>query len=198
MITKLEHLDISKHYTYADYLTWQFDEMVELIRGKVIKMSPAPGVLHQKISGNLHGTIWQHLKNRQCQIFVAPFDVRLPLPMERQTADKIDTVVQPDLSIICDPAKLDAQGCNGAPDWVIEILSPATSKKDLTDKYDIYQNAGVKEYWVVYPDAKAISCYVLNEEGVYLPLRSNPYVIGEHIVSHTLPDLTISVEEVWA
>ena len=93
-----------------------------------------------------------------------------------------DTVVQPDLSIICDPSKLDEQGCNGAPDWIIEILSPATSKKDLTDKYDLYQNAGVREYWLVYPTEQIIAPYLLDDDSrKYQPVRSNPFVVGERV-----------------
>ena len=92
-------------------------------------------------------------------MYHAHFDVRLPLPATKQTPKKIDTVVQPDICVVCDLSKLDDQGCNGAPDWILEILSPATSKKDLTEKFDIYQNAGVQEYWVVYPFEKIISAF---------------------------------------
>ena len=91
------------------------------------------------------------MRKKPCQAFSAPFDVWLPLPKNIQSNDKIDTVVQPDICVICDLEKLDNQGCNGAPDWVIEILSKATSKKDLNEKFDLYQNAGVKEYWIVHP-----------------------------------------------
>jgi len=171
MVTKLEDLDLSKQYTYADYLTWQFDDMVELIRGKIIKMSPAPNLAHQAASSNLQGIIWNFLKKNPCQVFAAPFDVRLPLPPKNQKGNKIDTVVQPDICVICDASKLDTQGCNGAPDWIIEILSPVTSKKDLTDKYEIYQNAGVKEYWVVYPSEQIIAPYLLDDSNIYQPVE---------------------------
>ncbi len=176
MITDISQLDLNKKYTYADYLTWQFEDRVELIRGKVSRMSPAPNLSHQKISSNLHVVIGSYLRNKSCMIFSAPFDVRLPLPVDQQTPDKIDTVVQPDLFIICDPSKLDTQGCNGAPDWIIEILSPATSKKDLTEKFDIYQHAGVQEYWVVYPSEKTVSVFQLDTSGAYQLARITPFV----------------------
>jgi Uma2 family endonuclease len=146
MITSIDQLDLSRSYTYADYLTWQFDERVELIRGKVVRMSTAPSTSHQACSGNPHLIIGTYLRKQACKVFYAPFDVRLPLPPENPSNNKIDTIVQPDISVICDLSKLDAQGCQGAPDWIIEILSPATSQKDLTDKFDLYQHAGVQEY----------------------------------------------------
>lgn len=116
MITHIDQLDLSKRYTYADYLTWKFEERVELIRGKLFKMSPVPGTSHQRISFNLSLQIGPYFKGKSCLVFTAPFDVRLPLPPDRQTDEQIDTVVQPDLSIICDPNKLDERGCQGPPD----------------------------------------------------------------------------------
>jgi len=181
MITDINQLDLSKKYTYADYLTWQFDEMVELIRGKVFRMSPAPSRIHQQISSNLLKSIFSQLNQESCQVFHAPFDVRLPLPTTQQQPNKLDTVVQPDICVVCDHSKLDTQGCNGAPDWIIEILSPATSKKDLTEKFDIYQHAGVTEYWVVYPFEKTVSVFRLNAQGEYQLTRINPFVEGEMV-----------------
>lgn len=197
MISKIENLDLSKQYTYGDYLTWRFSEMVELIRGKIVKMSPAPGLIHQKASSNLHIIIGSYLKNQPCQIFSAPFDVRLPLPPDMQSSDKVDTVVQPDISVICDPSKLDAKGCNGAPDWIIEILSPSTSKKDHTDKFEIYQLAGVSEYWLVYPDTQVITAYRLNNAGKYEAVRPNPFVSGETVPCQLFSSLELKVEEVF-
>ena len=197
MVTDINKIDFSKRYTYADYLTWQFDEMVELIKGKVFRMSPAPNLSHQQASSNLHIIIGSYLRRRPCKIFSAPFDVRLPLPTKKQTASKIDTVVQPDLSIICDLSKLDMQGCNGAPDWIIEILSTSTSKKDLTDKFEIYQNAGVHEYWIVHPMEGTIIPYRLNESGKYQSIRPTPFAIGECISVGVFPDLEVELEEVF-
>ena len=181
MITDIDQLDLSKRYTYADYLTWQFEEMVELIRGKVYRISPAPSRLHQEVSGNLFGLIWGALKDRSCRAFSAPFDVRLPLPIEQRTSEKINTVVQPDICVICDQSKLDQQGCNGAPDLIIEILSPATVQKDLKEKFDLYQHSGVQEYWVVHPSDKTVIPYRLDADGVYQLVRKTPFTKDELI-----------------
>ena len=197
MITEINQLDLRKQYTYADYLTWQFRERVELIRGKVVKMPPAPGTAHQRISGNLHRIISTFLLGNQCEVFTAPFDVRLPLTPYKQSDDKIDTVAQPDLSIICDPAKIDERGCNGAPDWIIEILSQSTSQVDLTDKYDIYQHAGVREYWIVHPHEGTVLAYRLNEQGRYELLRITPFVLGEEAPVGVFPGFSLPLSEVF-
>ena len=197
MITDINQLDFNKRYNYADYLTWQFDDMVELIRGKVFRMSPAPSTSHQHLSGNLFSIIHQYLKGKPCQVFAAPFDVRLPLPPGQQTAEQIDTVVQPDISIICDPEKLDERGCQGAPDWIIEILSKSTAAKDLTEKYALYEHAGVREYWVAHPNEGTLLIYRLDEAGRYQLLRQTPFVKGEKAPSAIFPDLEIDLDEVF-
>ena len=197
MIKDINQLDFKKRYTYADYLTWQFDEMVELIKGKIYKMSPAPGRRHQEVAGNLHLVIGNFLKKKPCQVFFAPFDVRLPLPPDQVTEDKINTVVQPDISVICDLNKLDDKGCNGAPDWIIEILSPGTSKKDYNEKFDLYQHAGVKEYWIVHPIDETVFAYTLNVEGNYENVHVKPFVKGERIESYVLEGLEINLEEIF-
>ena len=198
IITSLDQLDLKKSYSYADYLTWQFDEMVELIKGKIFKMSPGPNRYHQEVSGNLYIQIRQLLQNSQCKAYHAPFDVRLPLPEHRQTPEKIDTVVQPDICIVCDLDKLDNQGCNGAPDWIIEILSPATSNRDLTEKFDIYQSSGVKEYWIVHPTDATVIPYRLGEDGLYKTLRMTPFGIEDEIPSSIFPGYVLKLKEVFA
>lgn len=134
MITKLSDLDFSKSYTYADYLTWQFDEMVELIKGKVYNMSPAPARKHQSVAGNLYVEFAIFLKRKPCKVYSAPFDVRLTKINEDK---KTTTVIQPDICVVCDPSKLDTAGCVGAPDLIVEILSPSTSDKDVRVKFDL-------------------------------------------------------------
>lgn len=198
IITSLDQLDLKKSYSYADYLTWQFDEMVELIKGKIFKMSPGPNRYHQEVSGNLYIQIRQLLQNSQCKAYHAPFDVRLPLPEHRQTPEQIDTVVQPDICIVCDLDKLDNQGCNGAPDWIIEILSPATSNRDLTEKFDIYQSSGVKEYWIVHPTDATVIPYRLSEDGLYKTLRMTPFGIEDEIPSSIFPGYVLKLKEVFA
>lgn len=194
MITDINQLDLTKKYTYKDYLTWQFDERVELIRGKVVRMSPAPGTSHQRASSNLHVAVGSYLRKKPCNIFSAPFDVKLP---SLDKSKKEETVVQPDLSIVCDVSKLDEKGCKGPPDWIIEILSKSSANKDLTDKYELYQNAGVKEYWIVHPAEGTITPYILSDEGKYELTRNTPFSSGEIITVGIFPDLEIPLAEVF-
>ncbi len=191
-ITSLSQLDLNGYYTYQDYLTWQFKERVELIKGYIFKMSPAPNVKHQKISSNLHGLIWSFLRNKNCHAFSAPFDVRLPVSLKE---GKSDTVVQPDIVVICDERKLDEQGCNGAPDIVVEILSPGNSSREMKDKFELYEASGVLEYWIVDPEHQDVVIYSPNKEGVYF--GSRPYVIGDILNTSLLPGLVIDVKEVF-
>ena len=154
--------DLSGSYTYADYMTWEWEQRAELILGKIFKMSPAPSSGHQRILGNLYVPIWNYLQGKKCQAFLAPFDVRLPGPSKKDR--DIVTVVQPDICVICDSSKVDQRGCLGAPDWIIEILSKYTSAKDLNIKFDVYEASGVKEYWVVHPSEQTLLIYTLDEQ----------------------------------
>jgi Uma2 family endonuclease len=186
MITDISQLDPNGTYTYADYLKWQFDESVELIEGKLYPMSPAPRRAHQLAVSHLLVDISNFFGNQGCQIYTAPFDVRLPVRNERKP-DQLHTVVQPDLCVVCDPAKLDDSGCLGAPDWVIEITSPRTIKKDFNEKYNLYEQSGVKEYWIIVPKENIVHVYVL-ENGEYALV--DIYESGD-IPSRTFPELTI-------
>ena len=152
MIKSIDQLDFTKQYTYADYLTWQFDERVELIKGWISRMSPAPLVRHQLISMELSSEIYTYLKGKSCSVFAAPFDVRLTNKRKSLPDKSIISVVQPDISVICDIEKLDDKGCVGAPDWIIEILSPGNTRKEMKEKFSLYEENGVREYWVVYPE----------------------------------------------
>jgi Uma2 family endonuclease len=125
-------------------------------------------------------------------VYNAPFDVRLT--RTREDKDAI-TVVQPDLCVICDPAKLDARGCNGAPDLIIEILSPGNSRTEMKDKFELYQEAGVLEYWVVSPIEKTIQVWVLNEQGIYIGLQ--PKVEGDLLTTPIISNLEVDVTEVF-
>jgi len=161
-------LDLNRRYTYADYLTWLDDKARELINGFIKMMSPAPRPIHAEVSFNISGLLWGIVKRNKgrCKVFPAPFDVRLP--KNGETADdRIDTVVQPDICVICDLSKLDERGCCGAPDMIVEILSPSTFKKDVTEKFTLYEESGVKEYWIVHPKDKAVTVYLLQENGKY-------------------------------
>lgn len=196
MITSVEQLSKDKTYTYADYLTWKFDGLVELIKGKVFNMSPAPTSRHQKIAAHLTYEVYRFLKDKPCQVFPAPFDVRLPKLGNASLADKeVYTVVQPDLCVICDSEKIDERGCKGAPDLVIEILSKNTSQKDLKDKYEVYEQSGVREYWVIHPSEGTALIYKLGGEGKYIAGRL--LTIGDHLTTVILPGLSISLAEVF-
>ena len=160
-------LDLNKRYTYADYLTWMDNKTRELIHG-FIKMMSAPRLGHARVVKN----IYRHLdfivvRNKgKCEVFFAPFDVRFP--RNGETAyDKIDTVVQPDICVVCDLSKLDERGCCGAPDMVVEVLSPTTNKKDVTEKFALYEESGVKEYWIVHPKEKAVHVFLLQDDEKY-------------------------------
>jgi len=197
VITDINDLDFGKKYTYADYLNWQFEEMVELIKGKVFRMSPAPGTSHQWVSGSLFYQIYNYLKDRSCKVFPAPFDVRLPLPPAHRDENKIDTVVQPDICVICDLEKLDEKGCKGSPNWIIEILSNSTASKDLNEKFELYQHAGVKEYWIVSPKEQSVNAFTLDEKGKYQPQRPTPFSKSEKIPVGIFSDFIIELEEVF-
>jgi Uma2 family endonuclease len=193
MITDINQLNLNSIYSYADYLTWNLAERVELIKGKIFKMSPAPSVLHQQVSGAIFGEVRNYLKGKPCQVFHAPFDVRLP--KISNIDEQADTVVQPDITVVCDESKLDAKGCNGAPDLVVEIISPSSANKDLHEKYDQYEDAGVKEYWVVYPAEGSISQFVLNANGKYQAKR--PYTFIDEIESIAIPGLIVTLDDIF-
>ena len=188
-------LDLKKRYTYADYLTWMDDVRRELIEG-FIKLFPAPRPAHAKISFNITwnlGAIIQKNKGR-CEVYYAPFDVRLP--KNGETAyDKIYTVVQPDICVICDLSKIDDRGCYGAPDMIIEIISPSTGKRDLNEKFALYEESGVKEYWVVYPDSKAITVFLLQDDGKYD--AGSVYEFEGQVPIHIFDEITIDLHDIF-
>ena len=191
----VEEPDPSLTYTYADYLQWRFEEQVELIRGQIFKMSPAPRVRHQQVSRQLGGAIFPILKGHKCQFFAAPFDVRLPVQNKKKLSE-ITTVVQPDICIICDETKLDELGCCGAPDIVIEILSPGNTQKEIQLKFDLYEEAGVKEYWIVYPAEENIAVFKLNNDGKYDGAKI--YASGSVIKSTAVIGLHVSIDDVFS
>lgn len=147
---KLENMDLNKTYSYADYLIWRFKERVELFKGKIWAKSPAPCRRHQKYSQNLN---FMHdcLVGRTCDIYTAPFDVRLLNKRGSKLIEDVYTVFKPYLCVICDRSKLDDLGYIGAPDLVAEILSPDNSKREMDIKFDLYPEAEVIEYWIVQP-----------------------------------------------
>jgi Uma2 family endonuclease len=193
----LSSLDTNGVYTYADYLMWRFEERVELIKGKLFRMSPAPSEKHQRVSGGLHTRIGYFLRNKPCKLYSAPFDVRL-FDKDKSTKAHKDlyTVVQPDLCVICDRSKIDERGGIGAPDLIVEILSPGNSKKEMKIKYALYEEAGVREYWVVYPSEQSLLQFVLGEDGKYY--LKNTFNEDEVFNAHIFPELQIDLSEVFA
>jgi Uma2 family endonuclease len=156
----LDSISSRPRFTYGDYVRWQGDERWELVAGEAHLMSPAPSRRHQEVVVGLLEQIARTLRDSRCRVYVAPFDVRLPRGAE-DDAD-IDTVVQPDLAVICDETKLDEAGCRGAPDWILEVLSPATAARDRVQKRDLYERHGVREYWLVDPDGATWTAYRLD------------------------------------
>jgi Uma2 family endonuclease len=186
---------LTQTYSYADYLSWQLKERVKLINSKIMPLL-TPNIAHQRISRKPLLAIAQFLTGKQSEIFLAPFDVRLYDRKKSILASQdIHTVVQPDLCVICNPDILDKQGCNGAPDWIIEILSAGNSKREKKIKYALYQESGVKEYWLVYPEQRAIHKFVLDESGRYQLIQM---FTNDDIASPQLfPELVINLTEVF-
>lgn len=191
-ITSLTQLDLNGYYTYQDYISWRFQDRVELFKGMIAKMSPAPNRRHQEISGSIFLEIGNFLINRPCKIFSAPFDVRLPVSSKK---GKTDTVVQPDICVVCDVSILDEQGCNGAPSLVVEILSPGNSVREMKDKFELYEQSLIPEYWIVDPQKESLIIYSLNTQNQYT--GSKPYVTGEQFSSDILQGLAIEVKKVF-
>ena len=181
-------------YTYADYKTWADNERWELINGVAYNMSPAPKREHQKVSFEISRQIGNSLADKSCEAYSAPFDVKLSVLPGAEEND-IDIVVQPDILVVCDPDKFDENGCNGAPDWIIEILSPSTSYKDENEKLILYEKYGVKEYWIIQPGAKMVFIYILDEKGNY----KKPEVAkkDEVVSSYAVPGGEVDLNKVF-
>lgn len=167
-------------YTYADYRGWD-EGRWELIDGELFDMSPAPATDHQRVLLHLSRQVADFLDDRECEVFFAPFDVLLPEGDESE--DEIVTIVQPDLSVVCDPNKIETHGCRGAPDWIVEILSPSTAGKDNIRKRELYERHGVREYWLVHPVDRLVTVYRLDESGRF----------GSHSLHETIEPLAVGI-----
>ena len=181
-------LEAAKRYTYTDYAGWDTDDRYELIDGVPYLMSPGPNRKHQEISGELYGQLRDFLKGKPCKVYHAPFDVRLDV------AGLDNTVVQPDIMVICDHSKLGKASCDGAPDLVVEILSPSTSSRDKLLKFNKYLQSGVREYWIVDPDSKTLSAHVL-ENGKYI---TGAFGDEDTVPVKVLPGCRINLHDVFA
>ena len=153
------------HFTYADALTWDEDDRIELIYGEPVMMAP-PSTAHQDIVVDLTAQFRTYLRDKTCRVYSAPFGVRL-FQQEGEHPEDVDTLVEPDLSIVCDENKLDEAGYRGAPALIVEVLSTSNQRHDRFVKFRLYQRAGVKEYWIVDPEAKHVQVYTLEEDGQY-------------------------------
>jgi Uma2 family endonuclease len=182
------------HHTYADYLVWSATYGNELIDGTAyVREPPSPSRSHQEIVVGLCGQLAAELKGKSCRLYVAPCDVRLPKSTEKD--DEVDTVVQPDLFIVCDLEKLDARGMRGAPDWLAEVLSPGTAKHDQIVKLPAYERAGVCEVWLIHPIERTLMIYKL-ETGRY----GRPTIVelkGQTQLT-AVPGVTVDWDEVLA
>jgi Uma2 family endonuclease len=186
-------LEEGKKYTYKDYLSWPDNEQWELIHGIPYAMSPAPTRIHQQVSLAFERIIDEFLKDTSCEMYHAPLDVRLP---EAGESDETNvTVVQPDILVVCDSHKLDDKGCSGPPDFIIEIMSESTAAKDMNEKLFLYEDHGVKEYWIVDIWDKTIKTYILDKNNTYLP--PHLYFKTEKVEVKTLPGLIIDLSLVF-
>ena len=176
-------------YSYADYLTWEIDEMVEIIKGRLFKMAAAPSRIHQKVAMKLSHRLYGFLEENPCDVYIAPFDVRLPTTTNKN--EDIHTVVQPDICVICDKNKLDDAGCIGAPDLIVEILSPGNNKKELQNKYEVYQESGVREYWIIHPSEQTLLIYTL-KNGAFIPSRL--FTSGDQVHSGVIQGFVLDLE----
>jgi len=190
---QVEEPDPSYTYTYADYMKWKFEERLELIKGKIMKLS-APSTLHNKVGLKLINKVCNYLEGKTCFPFIAPFDVRLPVKNRRKD-NEITTVVQPDLGVVCDLSKIDERGCCGAPDLVVEILSPGNSKKEVRIKYELYEESGVKEYWLIHPVEETVTVFLLNEMNRFEGGRI--YAGGDMLNSTAVSGFSVNVSEIF-
>lgn len=182
-----------ERYTFADCLTWREDERIEIIDGEPVMMAPPPSSEHQEISMELSAQLHAYLRGKRCKVYAAPFAVRL-FEKDGDRPDDVDTMVEPDISVVCDPNKIDRHGCKGAPDMVVEILSPSTQRQDRFTKFSLYQRAGVREYWIVDPENKFVQSFWL-EDGRYAVKEFG--AAGDKMRVNILEDCVIDLSEVF-
>jgi Uma2 family endonuclease len=182
-----------KNYNYGDYLTWPEEERWEIIDGVPLLMAP-PSRIHQEISGELFAQIHNYLNDKPCRVYASPFGVRFPKGNEKSDQE-ITTVVEPDITVVCDQSKLDDHGCKGAPDLIIEIVSPSSVKTDMLNKFYLYEKVGVKEYWIVEPNGKIVTVFILGENGTYG--RQEVYSEDNEVQVNIFRDLKINLKSVF-
>jgi len=184
----------NRRFTYADYKDWELKEgeRYELIRGEAFAMA-GPNTRHQIASGEIYGQFYVYLRGKPCRVFSAPYDVRLFY--EEELGEDDDTVVQPDIMVVCDKSKIGDEGIRGAPDLVIEILSPSNTVFEMAEKHDLYENAGVREYWVVNPNNNTVTVHLLQGDGVF---AGKIYKATDMVPVGVLPGFGIALDQVFA
>lgn len=182
-----------KKYSYADLLTWEGNARYELIEGVPMMMSP-PLRQHQEIVGELFAQLYAYLKGKRCKVYPSPFAVRL-FEQNEDFPEDVDTLVEPDITVVCNSDKLDTYGCKGAPDLAIEVLSPSNRKHDKLIKLNLYQRAGVKEYWIVDPDKKLVLVHTL--DGGQYP-SPEVYTAKDTVPVGVLEDCSIDLTPVFS
>lgn len=189
-------MEKKRPYTYGDYLRWPEGRRVEIIEGRLYNMGPAPSRYQQEVRGELFRQIANFLWERSdnpCRVYAAPFDLRLPEHAKEDEAT--ETVVQPDILVVCDPDKLDEKGCRGAPDFIAEIVSPSSAARDQIEKTALYEKHGVREYWIVHPTDGLVFIRTLSENGRYGPLRIRAG--NGRLALSVLPELEIDLDAVF-
>jgi Uma2 family endonuclease len=183
----------TQHHCYGDYLAWPDDLRYELIDGIAYAMSPAPDLAHQDVAGEIYRQAANILAGKPCRAFIAPVDVRLP--KQDEADERVDTVVQPDVMVVCDSGKLDRRGIRGAPDWVVEVLSPSTSGHDQIKKRTVYERHGVREYWLIHPIDRVLTVYSLVDAEYGKP---EIYELRGETRVNVLPDIVIQWDDLVA
>jgi Uma2 family endonuclease len=188
-VIKLKNQESSKRYTYNDYIRWEGSW--ELINGIPYSMTPAPSTQHQHIIGEVYFALRSHLGTNTCQVFVAPFDVRFS---EKDEYENPETIVQPDISVVCNRNQLDSKGCKGAPALVVEVLSPSTALKDRNEKFELYKQHGVKEYWIIDPVHLTVEVYGETKEH----FDNRKVFGGEHsLTSFLFKDFSLNLSDIF-
>jgi len=180
------------HWCYGDYVNWPDDQRWELIDGIAYNMTPAPSFRHQQVVGNIFYLFKQNINNSACHVIASLIDVLMTV--NDKDDDKVETVVQPDILVLCDEEKITEKCIRGAPDLIVEVLSPATAKKDEGIKRDLYERVGLQEYWLVHPSDHTINRYIL-ENNQYN--RSDVFGLGDTITSSRFPELILTLSELF-
>ncbi len=179
-------------YSYGDYLTWNDDERWELIDGIAYAMRPSPSPKHQEIFGIIFNAMFNYLQDKKCKVYSSPLDVRFQEKNKKD--DQVFTVLQPDILVVCDPAKIDDRGCVGPPDLIVKILSPSSSHRDTKQKCQVYEKHGVIEYWIVYPPERIIEIFYLDNDEKYREYAT--YRFDDAIQGRIFSDLKVNLSSI--